>query len=92
MCRSDIVWVLLAPLARKTPDFGKDRVNLKKQITVFHVFYNFARPHMTLREKISETDTPPVLPFMLKLGISFPNVGTEIPNILDMVLGAISAK
>jgi IS1 family transposase/transposase-like protein len=48
----------LAPLARKTLGFSKDRENLRKQVTFFQVFYNFARPHMSLREKISETDTP----------------------------------
>ncbi len=48
----------LAPLARKTLGFSKDRENLRKQVTFFQVFYNFARPHMSLREKISENDTP----------------------------------
>ena len=43
----------LAPLARKTLAFSKERENLSKQITFFQAFYNFVRPHMSLREKVS---------------------------------------
>jgi IS1 family transposase/transposase-like protein len=45
----------LAPLARKTLGFSKERKNLRKQTLFFQAFYNFARPHMSLREKASET-------------------------------------
>lgn len=48
----------LAPLARKTLSFSKERENLKKQTVFFQAFYNFARPHMSLREKISKTTEP----------------------------------
>jgi len=48
----------LAPLARKTLAFSKERENLTKQITFFQVFYNFVRPHMSLREKIFVTNEP----------------------------------
>lgn len=48
----------LAPLARKTLSFSKERENLKKQTVFFHAFYNFARPHMSLREKLSEITEP----------------------------------
>lgn len=48
----------LAPLARKTLAFSKERENLTKQVTFFQVFYNFARPHMSLREKISVANEP----------------------------------
>jgi len=44
----------LAPLARKTLGFSKERKNLRKQTAFFQAFYNFARPHMSLREKVSE--------------------------------------
>ncbi len=46
----------LAPLWRKTLSFSKDRENLKKQVVFFQAFYNFARPHMSLRDKVAETD------------------------------------
>lgn len=39
----------LAPLVRKTWSFCKDRVQLRRRVTFFHVFYNFARPHQSLR-------------------------------------------
>jgi hypothetical protein len=48
----------LAPLARKPLNFSKERENLKKQVVFFQVFYNFARPHMSLRERIDETEMP----------------------------------
>lgn len=45
----------LAPFGRKTLGFSKKRENLKKQTIFFQVFYNFARPHMSLREEISDS-------------------------------------
>ncbi|MDM8555524.1 hypothetical protein QUF75_12395, partial [Desulfococcaceae bacterium HSG7] len=45
-----------APLGRKTLGFGKKRENLKKRTVFFQAYYNFARPHMSLREKVYETD------------------------------------
>ncbi len=45
----------LAPLARKTLSFSKERKNLERQVVFFQAFCNFARPHMSLREKLSET-------------------------------------
>jgi len=44
----------LSPLTRKTLGFCKKRENLKKQVIFFQAFYNFARPHMSLRETIDE--------------------------------------
>ena len=46
----------LSPLARKTLGFCKKRANLRKQIVVFHTFYDFVRPHMSFREKGYDTD------------------------------------
>jgi IS1 family transposase/transposase-like protein len=46
----------LSPLARKTLGFCKKRENLKKQVVFFQTYYNFVRPHMSLREKAEETD------------------------------------
>ncbi len=39
----------LAPLARKTSSFCTDRERLRQRVVFFQVFYNFARPHMSLR-------------------------------------------
>ncbi len=41
----------LAPLGRKALNFSKKRDNLKKLTIFFQAYYNFARPHMSLREK-----------------------------------------
>lgn len=48
----------LAPLVRKTLCFSKERNNLEKQTLFFQTFYNFARPHMSLRERNSEETHP----------------------------------
>ncbi len=45
----------LAPLGRKTLSFSKKKDNLKKQTIFFQAFYNFARPHMSLRERIPDS-------------------------------------
>jgi IS1 family transposase len=42
----------LAPLARKTSSFCKDRERLRQRVVFFQVFYNMARPHMSLRQPL----------------------------------------
>ena len=42
----------LAPLARKTASFGKDRERMRQRVVFFHAFYNVARPHMSLRQPL----------------------------------------
>jgi IS1 family transposase/transposase-like protein len=39
----------LAPLVRKSGSFCKDRVQMRRRVVFFQAFYNFARPHMSLR-------------------------------------------
>jgi IS1 family transposase len=42
----------LAPLARKTSSFCKDRERLRQRVIFFQAFYNVARPHMSLRHPL----------------------------------------
>lgn len=42
----------LAPLARKTSSFCKDRERLRQRVVFFQAFYNVARPHMSLRQPL----------------------------------------
>jgi IS1 family transposase len=42
----------LAPLARKTSSFCKDRECLRQRVVFFQAFYNVARPHMSLRQPL----------------------------------------
>src|SRR5215468_8309531 len=42
----------LAPLARKTSSFCKDRERLRQRVVFFQAFYNMARPHMRLRQPL----------------------------------------
>ena len=39
----------LAPLVRKSGSFCKDRLQMRRRVVFFQAFYNFARPHMSLR-------------------------------------------
>lgn len=42
----------LAPLGRRILSFSKERSHLEQHTWFFQAFYNVARPHMSLREKI----------------------------------------
>jgi hypothetical protein len=42
----------LAPLARKTSSFCKDRERMRQRVVLFQGFYNMARPHMSLRQPL----------------------------------------
>jgi hypothetical protein len=42
----------LAPLARKTSSFCKDRERLRQRVVFFQAFYHVARPHMSLRQQL----------------------------------------
>lgn len=44
----------LAPLVRKCWSFCKNRELLRKRVLFFQVFYNFARPHMSLRQLLTK--------------------------------------
>jgi IS1 family transposase len=43
----------LAPLARKTSSFCKDRERLRQRVVFFQAFYNMARPHMSLQQPLA---------------------------------------
>jgi transposase len=42
----------LAPLARQTYSFCKDRERMRQRVVFFQAFYNVARPHMSLRRPL----------------------------------------
>ncbi len=46
----------LAPLARKTSSFCKDRERMRQRVDFFHAFYNVARPHMSLRQQLPPSE------------------------------------
>jgi IS1 family transposase len=48
-------WTLrqaVAPLARKTSSFCKDRERMRPRVVFFQAFYHMARPHMRLRQPL----------------------------------------
>ena len=44
----------LAPLVRKSWSFCKERTQMRRRVVLFQAFYNFARPHMSLRLPLPE--------------------------------------
>jgi hypothetical protein len=48
----------LAPLTRKCWGYCKDREQLRRRVVCFHAFYNFARPHHSLRLPLPEPSPP----------------------------------
>jgi IS1 family transposase len=48
----------LAPLTRKSLSFCKDREQMRRRVCFFQTFYNFARPHMSLRLPLANQDRP----------------------------------
>jgi IS1 family transposase/transposase-like protein len=44
----------LAPLGRKSLGFCKEREQLRRRVVFFQAFYNFARPHRSLRLPVGE--------------------------------------
>jgi IS1 family transposase/transposase-like protein len=44
----------LAPLVRKSGSFWKDRTQMRRRVVLFQAFYNFARPHRSLRVPLSD--------------------------------------
>jgi IS1 family transposase/transposase-like protein len=48
----------LAPRVRKSWSFCKDRTQMRRRVVLFQAFYNFARPHMSLRLPLSEQEPP----------------------------------
>ena len=48
----------LAPLTRKCWGFCKDRTQLRRRVVFFQVFYNFARPHQSLRLPLPAREQP----------------------------------
>ncbi len=48
----------LAPLVRKSWSFCKDRTHMRRRVVLLQAFYNFARPHMSLRLPLPEQEPP----------------------------------
>jgi IS1 family transposase/transposase-like protein len=49
----------LAPLTRKCWGFCKDRTQLRRRVVFFQAFYNFARPHQSLRLPLPAREQQP---------------------------------
>ena len=49
----------LAPLVRKGASFCKDREPMRQRVDFYQAFYNFARPHQSLRLPLANRDPVP---------------------------------
>lgn len=49
----------LAPLGRKSLGFCKEREQLRRRVVFFQAFYNFARPHLSLRLPLAKSARRP---------------------------------
>ena len=49
----------LSPLTRKSLGFCKNREQMRRRVTFFQAFYNFARSHQTLRLPLPEAEQTP---------------------------------
>ena len=47
----------LAPLVRKSGSFCKDRTQMRRRVVFFQAFYNFVRPHMSLRVPLPDPES-----------------------------------
>jgi transposase-like protein len=56
----------LAPLARNCLGFCKDLTQLRRRVTFYQAFYNFARPHQTLRRPLPDIDPAQIPRFQQK--------------------------
>jgi transposase-like protein len=56
----------LAPLARKSLGFCKDRTQLRRRVTFYQAYYNFARPHQSLRQPLPGVESLDVPRFQPK--------------------------
>jgi transposase-like protein/IS1 family transposase len=55
--RLNLTWrQALAPLVRRSWSFCKERTQMRRRVVLFQAFYNFARPHMSLRVPLPEQD------------------------------------
>lgn len=75
----------LAPLVRKTLSFSKERTHLEQQTRFFHAFYNFARPHMRLREKIVDATSRFEQKYMLKTPAMAAGIADHVWSFRELV-------
>lgn len=75
----------LAPLVRKTLSFSKERTHLDQQTRFFHAFYNFARPQMSLREKIADSTSRFEQKYLLKTPAMVAGIADHIWSFRELL-------
>jgi hypothetical protein len=70
----------LAPLVRKSGSFCKDRTQMRRRVILFQAFYNFARPHMSLRVPLSDQGADTSGLIQLKWGHRTPGMAAGLTD------------
>jgi IS1 family transposase len=70
----------LAPLGRKSLGFGKEREQLRRRVVFFQAFYNFARPHQSLRLPLTEPAPSPASLICPKWQPRTPGMAAELTD------------
>lgn len=82
----------LAPLTRKCLGFCKDREQLRRRVTFFQAFYNFARPHQSLRLALSAPEEPDVGLFQRKCQLRTPGMAAGLTDHVWTFRELLTAK
>ncbi len=82
----------LAPLTRKTLSFCKNREQMRRRVCFFQAFYNFARPHMSLRLLLPTEDHAPVGLFQPKWQHRTPAMAAGISDHIWSFRELLTAK
>lgn len=82
----------LAPLTRKCLGFCKDRTQLRRRVTFYQAFYNFARPHQSLRQPLPGLDLLEVSRFQSKWQPCTPGMAAGLTDHLWSFRELLTAK
>jgi IS1 family transposase/transposase-like protein len=82
----------LAPLTRKCLGFCKDREQLRRRVTFFQAFYNFARPHQSLRLASPAPEEPDVGLFQRKWQPQTPGMAAGLTDHVWTFRELLTAK
>lgn len=82
----------LAPLTRKGLGFCKDREQLRRRVTFFQAFYNFGRPHQSLRRSLPAPEEPDVGLFQSKWQPRTPSMAAGLTDHVWTFRELLTAK
>ena len=82
----------LAPLTRKSLGFCKDRTQLRRRVVFLQAFYNFARPHQSVRRPLPTSGLPRVGLFQPQWQPWTPGMGAGLTDHVWTFRACLTAK